>query len=259
VWCCSCGRGYSLYSYVDKAGISLKEFLTLDFEFTEAVNNEVRKMEFPKSFLSLSNTLSQPGLDYLKSRNIQPVGDIYYDIKRNGIVFTYFFQNVFVGAQIRLIEPKKHDDGSTQKIDTLPGTRLGLIFYNYNQTAFLQDIKYVIVTEGAFNTLAIQQSLLKKYKSILNCPYVVMACSGSGSSQHHIDIVKSFKDRGIKTILAFDTDEAGLKGLKKFATAKAITHYSLTQDTEKDWNDILIEKGEEGVIKTLFTNLKPVE
>jgi hypothetical protein len=244
IWCwCNgrCQRGYSLRDYCYTSGIDLSEFLKGDFDFAETKPNEVNKLEWPAHFIPLSDPRAEKGREYIKSRGLELRGDMYYDMEKEAIVFPYYFGNVFVGAQTRLIEPWSTVEGEVKML-TLPGTRLGLVFYNWNQSPFVTDVKGVIVTEGAFNALSIQQNLDKLYGSVLKNPWKVVATSGCGTTKHQLEKLKELKDAGIKIVCAFDSDEAGLKGLSKLSKADALTHYALTQDTEQDWNDVLIEK-----------------
>jgi hypothetical protein len=253
-----CQRAYSIRSYCWHAGIQLNEFLKGDFNFEEARPNEVNKIEFPKHYLTMSDPRSKKGVEYVVSRGLRVEGDMYYDSVNEGIVFPYYYENTFVGAQTRFIEPRVWKDGTVQKMDTIPGTRLGLIFYNWNQAAFVTNIKAVVITEGAFDALAIQQSLVGKYGGISKCPWRVMACSGAGATKHHVETIKELKDRGFKVVLAPDSDEAGLKMLKKFKDADAITHYCLTMNSEVDWNSKLLEVGHEGFAEFFIKNIKSV-
>lgn len=196
-------------------------------------------MEWPRSFIPLFDKRAAAGVEYIKSRNIELDDGMYYDTYRNGIVFPYYYDNVFCGAQIRLIEPWTDEDGQLRKIDTVPGTRLGLLFYGWNQNPLPAQTRGIIVCEGAFNALSISQALTKAYGGMLKNPWKCVATSGSGSSQHHIDTIKELKDQGLKVVIAGDADEAGLKMLKKFIEADAATHYALTDEDGKDWNDIL--------------------
>lgn len=243
VWCCSCNRGYSLQSYCFHAGISLTDFLQGDFQFEEAQPNEVKAQAWPIRFIPMSDPRSEPGVNYVNGRGLSLEGDMYYDIERNGIVFPYYFGNHFCGAQTRFIVPRVHPNGDIQKMDTMPGTRLGLLFYNWSQSLFVGNVKGIIVTEGAFNALSIQQALNRKYGGIVKNPWRCISCSGSGATQHHRDSVKDLKDQGMKVIIAFDSDDAGFKGLKKFKDSDALTHYALTDNDEMDWNDALKQMG----------------
>lgn len=239
-----CQRGYSLREYCHVAGIPLVEYLKGDFDFVEAKPLEVNKLEWPASFISLSDPRANAGVEYLKNRGINPQGDIYYDLEREGIVFAYYFQDTFCGAQTRLLKPWTNADGDTTKILTLPGTRLGMLLFGWNQKAFFTKISGLIICEGAINVLSIQQSLNKLYGGILKCPWKVVATSGAGISQHQIDKMKELKDAGIKVVSALDGDEAGLRGLNKLIKNEAITHFALTGDSEKDWNDFLVTEGD---------------
>ncbi|NCX94496.1 MAG: hypothetical protein EBX40_07455, partial [Gammaproteobacteria bacterium] len=201
---------------------------------------------------------AKPGVDYIRSRGLTLEGDMYYDIDREGIVFPYYYENYFVGAQTRFIVPKMLSDGEVQKMDTLPGTRLGLLFYGYSGGKFVHDYKGVIATEGAFNCLSIRQALNSAYGGVLNNPWLVVACSGSGATKYHQETLKEFKDSGLKVICAFDSDEAGFKGLKKLNEAGSITHYAITGDTSVDWNDKLKSIGHIELAKWFLRQVKKV-
>lgn len=239
----SCQRGYSLRSYCYEAGVNLTEFLKGDFDLIEAQPNEVNKLDWPPHFVPMSDPRAKKGVEYVKSRGLNLKGDMYYDTEREAIVFPYYYENVFVGAQTRLITPWERD-GDKVKVLTLPGTRLGLVFYNWNQSAFVTDVKGIILCEGAFNVLAIQQSLDELYGGVLKNPWKAVATSGCGTTKHQIEKIKELKEAGIKIVCAFDSDEPGLKGLTKLKKAEAITHYALTADSSVDWNDELTERSE---------------
>lgn len=240
-----CQRGYSLYEYTHIAGIELSDFLTGDFEFTESAPNEVNKLEWPNSFVSLSDPRAKKGVEYIKNRGLNLRGDMYYDTEREAIVFPYYYENIFVGAQTRLLKSWINEEGEETKMLTLPGTRLGLVFYNWNQSVFITDIKGIIVCEGAFNVLSIQQALDKLYGSVLKNPFKVVATSGCGTTRHQLDKLKELKDADKKIIVAFDSDEAGLKGLNKFIKEDVATHYALVDNATKDWNDMFKDMGDE--------------
>lgn len=243
-WCNSCGRGYSLRDYCYTAGIDLNEFLKCDFDFAHAQPNEVTKLDWPAHYIPLSDPRAERGREYIKSRGLDLKGDMYYDTDKEAIVFPYYYESVFVGAQIRLIEPWDNN-GDEVKMLTMPGTRLGLVFYNWNQNPFVTNVKGVVLCEGAFNVLSIQQSLDKLYGGPLKNPWKAIATSGCGTTKHQIDKIRELKEAGIKIVCAFDSDEPGLKGLSKLRKEDVITHYALVDDTDKDWNDVLKEKGEE--------------
>ena len=238
-----CQRAYSIHDYCYKAGIPLNEFLKQDFTFQEARPNEVNAIEFPYWYVPLSDSRAKPGIEYLQSRGLSLDGDMYYDYNDNGLVFPYYYDNVFVGAQTRFIVPRMHKDGTIQKMNTIPGTRLGLLFYNWNQTQFMTHVKGIIITEGALNALSIQQSLNCCYGSVALNPWRVIACSGAGATYHHRTTLKELKDQGYKIVLAPDSDEAGLHMLSKFVKSDAITHYAFTNDSDHDWNDLLQQLG----------------
>lgn len=234
-----CQRGYSLRSYCYTAGIDLNDFLKGDFDFQEATPNEVSRLDWPAHFVSLSDPRAAKGVEYIKSRGLNLNLDAYYDLERDSIVFPYYFSSVFVGAQTRLLTPWLNKDGDLTKMLTLPGTRLGLVFYNWNQDAFVTNIKGVVICEGAFNAIALQQALDTSYGGVLKNPFKVVATSGCGTTKHQMEKLKELKDAGKKIIVAFDSDEPGLKGVKKLVGAEIATHHALTGDTAIDWNDVL--------------------
>lgn len=251
-----CQRGYGLRDYCHIAGIDLNEFLKSDFNFTDATSNEVSKLDWPTSYISLSDPRATKGVEYIKSRGLELRGDIYFDMDKEAIVFPYYWNNYFVGAQTRLIEPWIKDDGDVVKMLTLPGSRTGLLFYNWNQEAFITEVKGIVVCEGAFNTLALQQSLDKMYGGVLKNPWKVVASSGCGTTSHQMDKLKELKEAGIKIVCAFDSDEPGLEGLKKLIKENAVTHYALVDDTELDWNDILKREGHSGLGRYFLNAIK---
>jgi hypothetical protein len=257
VWCQGvCQRGYSLQQYCAIAGIDLEEFLKCDFTFEESKPNEVRAISWPSSFVPLSDPRAANGVEYVRSRGLTMDGDMYYDLEDNGIVFPYYYDKHFCGAQVRFIEERIGSDGEPWKITTLPGTRLGLLFYGWNQSRFMGDVKGVIVTEGAFNALSIMQSLNATYGGISKNPWRVMACSGSGGSAHHIEALQELMGNGLKVVIAPDTDPAGFKMLHKFISGKAMTHFALTGDTEKDWNDMLKQLGHKELAKFFLSKIE---
>ena len=240
-----CSRGYSLYAYCAGAGLSVSEFLKNKIDFKEATPNEVTRMEWPRSFIPLSDPRSKPGIDYLRNeRGLQPGDGMYYDIDREGIAFPYFFGDVFVGAQIRFTKPWVDKDGHTRKIDTLPGSRLGLLFYNWNQNGFMANIKGVVIVEGAFDVQCLQQAFHAAYGGTIACPWRVIACSGSGATKHQLEQMQEVVSNGYKVIVAPDSDKAGLEMGKKFKDAGACTHIAFTGKTGVDWNDVFKQESD---------------
>ena len=252
-----CQRGYSIRSYCYHAGIELAEFLKGDFEFKEAKPDEVNVMSWPARFIPMSDPRAKNGVDYLKTRGLSPQGDMYYDIERNGIVFPYYFDNHFCGAQTRFIEPRINPDGEVQKMDTMPGTRLGNLIYGWNQSKFMGNIKGVLITEGALNAIAINQAFNVAYGGVHNNPWRAVACSGAGATAHHRQIFKDLKDQGLKVVVAPDSDEAGAKMLKKFKESESCTHFALTNTTE-DWNDCLKAMGHKDFAKFVLSCIRSI-
>lgn len=257
-WCCACQRGYGLTEYTYKGGVSLKEFLRNDIDFISATPNEVNSMAWPEWFIPLHDPRAKEGRDYVLSRGLIPAGDMYFDMDKRGIAFPCFFGQSFCGAQIRLLSPWKDKDGKETKMISLSGTRVGLLFYNWNQTPLFPHIKAVVTTEGAFNCLALQQSFDKAYGEVLKNPWKFMAMSGSGVTQHHSDCLLEFKAAGLKVVSAVDNDEAGLKALKKLTERQCVTHRALCEDTEEDWNDVLGRLGPDGLVSYFLSRVRSV-
>ena len=258
-YCNRCERGYSIYEYTRLVGLSLSEFLKQDFAFKEASPNEVQRIEWPRSFIPLFDSRAQKGVKYLESRGLVPDDNLFYDTQREGIVFPYYFDTVFCGAQIRLIKPWIDKEGVERKIDTLPGTRLGLLWYNWNGTFIPPNKKAIIITEGAINCLSIKQSLDKIYGSYIKNPWLCVASSGSGLSKHHIETMCEMKNDGMKVILAPDSDEAGIKMAQKAIKNECITHLAITGDDEKDWNDVADTMSKREFAKWFIGNIKHVQ
>lgn len=237
-YCNKCGRGYSLREYCELAGYDLDDFIRDGIDFDQEMENEIQVQSFPSRFINLSDPRSKKGLDYIFSRGLEPKGDMYYDLDNEGIAFPYYYNNYFAGAQVRFIEERIKEDGSKWKITTLPGTRLGLLVYNWNQTKFMEKVKGVIVTEGAFNSIAIQQALDNTFGGIANNPWRCVAISGSGVSEHHAEVFKELIEQGYKVIVAPDHDDAGFKMYDKFKEMGICTHYAIPPVAHVDWNDM---------------------
>ena len=253
-----CQQAYSLREYCKITGLTIPQLMHGGFDFKESPPNEVRKMEWPSSFIPLFDQRAKPGVAYLKSRGIDLDDGMYYDLQREGIVFPYFYEQAFVGAQIRFLKNFIDYDGTERKIDTLPGTRLGLLFYDWNQSPMMPNIKGVIVTEGAFNSKCISQALNHVYGSIFKNPWKCIAASGSGASKHQIDTIRELKESGLKIVVAPDSDEAGQKMFEKFVKAEATTHFVFTEDSERDWNDIGKTMSKEEFAKWFLGRIKSV-
>jgi hypothetical protein len=253
-----CQRGYSLRHYVHQAGVSLSEFLKGNFEFRESAPNEVQVMKWPVKFVPLSDPRANPGVQYVKSRGLSMDGDMYYDEEREGIVFPYYYNNHFCGAQIRLIKPRINKDGDEQKIDTLPGTRLSMLFGLWNQARFFTDVKAVGVCEGYFNALSLQQAFNVKYGGVANNPFKFICTSGCNVSKHHQEALGELIQQGVKVIGAFDADEPGMEGIAKMVKSGCISHYSTTRDDEHDWNDMLKMHGHDALAEMFLRNISRV-
>lgn len=230
--------------------------MNLNINFEDAKLNEVNAMGWPRNFINLSDTRSARGVEYLKSRGLDPSPDMYYDTDSNGIVLAYYMQSTFVGAQIRFIEPKRLEDGSDWKITTLPGTRLGYLFWGWSQNPLPPQIKYLVVTEGAFNAAALQQALNSRYGNILSNPYRCVAASGSGASSFQKEKLRELVDSGVKVIAAPDSDDAGIKMLEKLQQFGSCTHYALSPQDGVDWNDLLKSRGPEGLLVAFLSQLR---
>lgn len=244
-----CKRGYSLYTYCYEAGLSIDDFLkNIDsIRFKEANPNEVNKIEWPYNFIPLSDPRATLGVQYIIDRGLKPTDGMYYDYERSGIVFPYYYGKIFVGAQTRFIKSWIDKHGDERKMDTLFGTRLGLLFYNYNQVDIMTNVKGFIITEGAFDTHTIQQATNDVFGGPMRNPWRAIACSGSGATAHHIETLNDLKSKGYKIVIAFDADDAGVKGLMKFIEAGAATHAVSTENPETDWNECYKNMGSNSV------------
>jgi len=255
VYCCKCSDSMDLEDYCAINGIDMptEEEVARVTSYIEDLN-ELQKMAWPRSFIPLWDKRAQGGREYLASRGIGPSDGIFFCTEREGIVFPYYYDSTCVGAQIRLISPGPGES----KITTVTGTRLGKLFYGWNQGDLPVNIKYLIVTEGAFNSIAIQQTLNKNYASALKNPYKAIAASGSSVGKYRSDILRELIGEGYKIILAPDSDSAGEKMLEKAIEEECITHWTRTDTEDEDWNDVLRIHGAEALKKQLLGNLRKV-
>lgn len=258
VYCCACGRSYNAREYCELGGITYTELLLSGIQFNDKKANEVNRLDWPSYFISLLDVKAKAGRDYLESRGLSIEGEIYYDSKRNGIVFPMYFDMYFCGAQIRLINPRPGEDGKDVKMISEPGTRTSILVYNWNQLPFLTDVKAIVITEGAINCLSLMQSMSLVYNNILS-PYKFVSLSGSGASSHHLEKFKELVDSGYKVIVAADNDSAGEKMINKFVEHGALTHFSLPGRGDMDWNDILISGGKKDLLKCFFGGMVSYE
>jgi DNA primase len=119
------------------------------------------------------------------------------------------------------------------------------------------NVKGIVVCEGAFNALSINQALNLMYGGISNNPWRAVACSGAGATRHHQETLKDLKEKGLKIVVAPDTDEAGMKMLRKFTESGSLTHFAITGDT-RDWNDFLKELGHKDFSKFFLSKVEPL-
>jgi hypothetical protein len=251
-----CQRGYSFWEYCKLADLSPNEFLKNDFHFKEVEAGVVNKLTWPQSFISMSDPRAKRGVDYIKSRGLMPDDDMFYDMRREGIVFPYYVDNTFCGAQVRLVKEYVDQDGNSRKVDTMPGTRLGLLFYGWNQQP-LPNVKGLIVCEGAINALSLQQVLNHVYGGVVRNPWRAIATSGSGLSRHHIEVLQEQILLGKAVVVAPDSDEAGFKMYRKANENGACTHVAFT-DSNMDWNDLLKKIGKTELAKLFMGSVTDV-
>lgn len=258
IYCNKCGDSMDLVDYCAMHGIDLpteEEIARVTQD--DPGDRELQKMAWPKHFIPLWDKRAEDGVRYLKSRAIEPGDGLYYDTERRGIVFPYHYENTCVGAQVRFIEPKEKD-GRTWKITTVPGTKLGKLFYGWNQGQLPFNVKYLVVTEGAFNSIALQQTFNRHYGGITKNPYRFVAASGSSIGKLRCEVLRDQIAEGTKVILAADPDEAGIKMLEEAIREQCITHYSTVSEDGVDWNDLLIRGGDEELAEEFLKNLKRV-
>ena len=258
IYCCACGRSYKLEEYCVLGGITPYQLIKSGLTFNESSEKEVNRLDWPSNFISLLDDKAYKGQEYLESRGLKIEGDIYYDTRKNGIVFPMYYHLDFCGAQIRLIEPRESYDGSITKMISLTGTRSGILVYNWNQMAIPAEVSVVVITEGAINCLSLMQACTETYRGKILNPFKFVSLCGSGATKHHVEIFKDLKNKGYRVVLAADSDEAGVKMFDKFTKNEAITHCSTTNPNDGDWNDILIEKGPLGLFKYFLKGVKKV-
>lgn len=236
-----CARIYSLYEYQTVANVHIKDIDLKSIEFEDALPSEVNTMEWPRNFHPITDSTSIDGMNYIKNvRKLSPTSNMFYCVDRKAIVLPYFFEHEFVGAQFRYVNKFIDSSGAERKIDTMPGTRLSLLFYNWDQNALMKNVKGVILTEGAFDAIAIQEASNKMYGSAFHNPWKVVATSGSNASAHKLETTKDLIKKGYKVVLAPDSDEAGVKMGSKFVDNYACTHLAYTGERGVDWNDMWI-------------------
>ena len=258
IWCNKCNRSYDLEEYCAEVGIDYPT----DEEIAKIVeddpeDSQLNRISWPKHFIPMWQEDAKPGIEYLKTRKIDPGDGMYYDVNSNGIVFPYYYESYCVGAQVRFIEPKLKNN-KPWKITTVEGTKLGKLFYGWNQGDLPQNIKYMVVTEGAFNAIALQQTLNRHFKSVTKNPYRFIAASGANIGTHREDILRELISDGMKVILAADPDEAGFEMVERAAKNGCITHFSSVSEDNVDWNDLLIKYDEEKLKKEFLTNLRKI-
>lgn len=243
VFCCKCGKLYSLNEYASLSNIPKETILSnlSDDEFKDSFDTIIQEIQLPKTLISLFDNSSKKGRDYLQKRKIEIYTDLLYDYKREGIAQLLYKEGIIIGCQIRLINPQEDQS----KIISLKGTKKSLSFFGWNCDFInLKGIDVVFVTEGAFDSLSIK-TIFKKNKNIK-----AIATLGCKTSKIQIEYLKKIKERGIKVICAFDGDEAGIEGRNLLIKEKAINYFIDNKGCE-DWNDILIKKGEDFLLNFL--------
>jgi len=262
IWmhCCACNATYTLAALTKRVGIKvamkyLDRIKNNIIQPSDTASDSLQRIAWPADYISINSTIAKEGQDYILSRGLSLEGQLYYDKEINGIVFPLYYQGVFCGAQTRLIVPWIKEDGKPQKMTTLEGTKKSLLFYNWDQNPFPRLYKGIIVTEGAFDTLAIEQALNALYGPITN-PFKTIATMGSGVSEYQVSVLNGLKEAGYKVILAPDFDPAGFIMFDK--SKKAITHVMTTDEKGKDWNMLLKEMGHVEFAKYILTKIKPV-
>jgi hypothetical protein len=259
-YCCACGRAYNIMEYCHLSEITLTELLNEKITFSTPPKNEVQRIAWPAGFIRINDSRAKKGLDYIISRGLSVEGDMFYDMDSNGVVFPLYFKGYFCGAQVRLLNPYTSPSGKETKMISLPGTRTSILIYGWDQGAILGHIKAIVIAEGAFNALSIQQSLNDLYGDILKNPFKCIALSGSAGSHHHLEIMKELKDRGYKIIMTSDLDPAGIKMLQTFTVADCLTHYAIMdRPNVGDWNDMLVKVGKKEFAKYFLGRIVPIE
>jgi hypothetical protein len=255
MYCCKCSDSMDLEDYCAINGIEMptEEEVARVVTYIEG-SKELQKMAWPRSFAPLWDSRSAAGREYLATRGIEPSDGMFYCTEREGIVFPYYYESTCVGAQIRLIEPTP----GRSKMVSVTGTSVSKLFYGWNQGDLPQNVKYLVVTEGAFNAIALQQTFNHHYKSALHNPYKFVAASGSSIGKHRSEVLRELIAEGYKIILAPDSDEAGVKMLEKAIGEECVTHWTRTDDEGLDWNDVLKLRGPDALKSQLLGNLRKI-
>lgn len=255
LYCCKCSDSMDLEDYCAINGIDMptEEEIARVVTYIED-SNELQKMAWPRSFVPLWDPRSVAGREYLSTRVIVPNDGMFYCTERKGIVFPYYYESTCVGAQIRLIDPTP----GRSKMVSVTGTSVSKLFYGWNQGDLPQNVKYLVVTEGAFNAIALQQTLNSHYGSALKNPYKSIAASGSSIGKYRSEVLRELIVEGYKIILAPDSDEAGKKMLEKAIDEECLTHYTLTDDQGLDWNDVLKTNGPDALKSQFLGNLRKI-
>ena len=258
IYCNKCSDSMDLEDYCLMHGINMPTEEEVAKVVSDDPNDrELHRLEWPKYFIPLWDKRSESGVEYLKSRCLEPSDGMFYDMQQDGIVLPYYYENTCVGAQVRFIRPREKD-GKTWKITTIPGTKLGKLFYGWNQAELPQSVKYLVITEGAFNAIALQQTFNRHYGGATKNPYRFAAASGSSIGSYRADVLRDEIERGKRVILAADPDQAGVKMLEEAIKDGCITHYTTSTTDGVDWNDILKQDGEDALKLEFLSNLRRV-
>jgi len=256
VYCCKCARLYTAKQYADAANISIDDiFSELTDEDFQDKSKEITSVSLPSSFISLFDPRAKEGRDYLKKRGIEIFPDLMYDTYRNGIAQIIYRGETIVGSQIRLITPTQDQP----KMMSIKGTQRSLALWGWNGNEFLLNkVKVIFLTEGVFDALSIKLA----FKGDVTVKS--FATLGCNVSKEQLELIKTIRDKGIKVICAFDSDEAGIKGRKFLLKNHAIDGY-IDNENQEDWNSLLIQnqdiqsilrKGFRDVVNTEPTKLK---
>ena len=239
VYCCKCGKNYTMKYYCDKVGIIFSDLLKNNLQnlksgtaSTGASDKELHSMEYPSHFFSIMNPASKPAIEYLRGRGIvKNLSGFAFDSKLKGAAFCYYYFSDFCGAQTRFFSPPK----DFSKITTLTGTKRGKLFWGWNQSfAELEGIKRIVVTEGALDAASLREMGIEDT--------LFIALSGSNLSTHHINtLLKANKECGIEIIISPDNDDAGAALYSK--SFKKLTKDQISPpEGFKDWNQFLMER-----------------
>lgn len=261
--CFTCGITINIYTFERTFhGYSPKEiFKMYDIEFESNFKNENTKSEKCKptisncgSFTKIeekkidsnidfeSKDITNDCINYIIKRGISKETINYFKVGStidDLIAFNYFDENKkIIGIKKR--KPKKISE-SEKKYKYFAET--GSHFNFYNQNNIDKEAKYVFITEGEIDSMALFEAGIKN---------VVSIPTGANSLIKVIEENNKFLSQFNKIFVWFDNDKYGIECTKKFKDKfkdKIISiNYKLMKNC-KDINELLFKEGKKEVLK----------